>query len=120
MSKYVFTDEMAEISGFGGNYEAACRRMIVAGLEWLDSHPEADPKFHGYKDVFGILTEDNDDAKALSNAITKDEPDITGAMHQAAIQHIIWIKKNNKEGKSGWERYVEVKTKQKIEEDSNA
>ena len=44
MSKYVYTDNMSEISGFGGGYEAACRAMVVAGLEHLDANPQADRK----------------------------------------------------------------------------
>jgi hypothetical protein len=58
-----FTDDMREISGFGGGYEQQCRAMVLAGLDWLDAHPDADPKFHGYSGVYGIATEDNDDAK---------------------------------------------------------
>lgn len=113
MSKYQYTDDMGELSGFGGGYEATCRAMVVAGLEWLDAHPNADPKFHGYKDVFGLIAEDNEDAKALSEAvIDASGRDCTGAMHQQAIQHILWIRKN------GWDKYVEVKRKHKLEEDS--
>ena len=32
MSKYQYTDDMAEISGFGGGYESTCRAMVAAGL----------------------------------------------------------------------------------------
>lgn len=110
MSKYIFTDEMSEISGFGGGYEAECRAAVVRGLEWLDAHPEADPQFKGYKNVYGIINEENDDAKAMSDAIAPKGSDMTGAMHQAAVEHCLWIKMNS------WDRYVEVKTKQKIEE----
>ena len=100
MSKYVYTDDMSELSGFGGGYEATCRAMVVAGLEHLDAHPEADPKFHGYKGIYGIITEDNADAKALSEAVVKAaNGDCTGAMHQASISHVLWIRKN------GWDRY---------------
>ncbi len=99
---YEFTPEMGEISGFGGGYEETCRAMLKAGLEWLDANAEADPQFHGYKNVYGIISEDNADAKALSKAVVEAaKDDCTGAMHQAVITSILWIRKN------GWEKYVE-------------
>lgn len=99
---YDYTPEMGEISGFGGGYEARCRAMVKAGLEWFDAHPDADPKFHGFKDVYGLITEDNDHAKALSDAVTNapGADGCTGAMHQAAISHIFFVRKN------GWDAYV--------------
>lgn len=97
---YTFTPAMSEISGFGGSYEQACRDMLVAALRWLDAHPEADPKFSGYEGVYGVITEDNDDAKALSTAATAVCDDCTGAMHHAVISAALWIRKN------GWAVYV--------------
>ena len=98
--KYQYTDDMNEISGFGGGYETACRAMVVAGLEHLDANPTADPKFHGHEGIYGIITEDNDDAKALTAAVVAvTGGDCTGAMHQATVSHILWIRKN------GWDRY---------------
>lgn len=103
LGKYEYTDDMGEISGFGGDYEAACKAMVLAGLEWLDSHPNADPVFHGIKNVFGLIMEDNDDAKSLTEAMAKvpelkgDGP--TGAMMQAAVGHAMFIKVN------GWAKY---------------
>ena len=97
-----YTDDMDEISGFGGGYEAACRAMVLAGLDWLDAHPDADPKFHGLEGIYGIIQEDNADAKALSDAVVAaSSGDCTAAMHQAAIGHIFWIRNN------GWEKYAE-------------
>lgn len=99
-SKYVFTAEMGEISGFGGGYEQTCRNMLAAGLEWLDAHPKAAPKFMGFKGIYGVLADDNDDGKALSAAVVAGaDGDCTGAMHQAVISHCMFIRKN------GWERY---------------
>lgn len=100
MSKYQFNENMKEISGFGGEYEAMCRKMLVAALEWLDANPEASPQYKGYKDVYGVLADDNADAKALSKAATSVTEGATGAMHQAVITHALFIRKN------GWEKYV--------------
>lgn len=99
MRKY--TEQMAEISGFGGSYEEGCRSMVLAGLDWLDAHPGAEPKFSVYKNVYGLVNENNSDAKELSNVVAGAEPDCTGAMHHAAILHVLHIMD------AGWEKYVE-------------
>lgn len=105
-TKYLFTPGMSEISGFGGGYEQTCRNMVAAGMEWLDSHPDADPQFHGFKGVYGVIADDNPDAKALSDAVVAGSGgDCTGAMHQAAVSHCMFIRKN------GWTRYVEEMSK---------
>ena len=100
---------MSELSGFGGGYEATCRAMVVAGLEHLDANPKADPQFRGYKNIYGIITEENADGKALSDAVVKAaNGDCTGAMQQAAISHILWIRKN------GWDRYCAESRERRI------
>lgn len=99
--KRSFTDDMRQISGFGGGYEIACRKMVLAGLCWLDEHPEAEPKIHGWKGIYGVIEEDNADAKALSAVVMAACDGCSGAMHQAAMTTVLWIKAN------GWESYVE-------------
>lgn len=96
-------DEMkAEMSGFGGGYEKTCRSMLKAGLKWLEENPGADPKFQGYENIYGVITESNDDAKKLSKAVLDGSGgDCTGAMHQAVIETIFYIKKN------GIDKYLE-------------
>lgn len=121
---YEFTDEMDEISGFGGGYEACCRAMLKAGCEWWDAHPDADPKFKGNKDVFGVILEANADAEALTKAImdapikseegkeTTAGKEATGAMHHAVIQHCMMIRKN------GWDWYVDQMTNCKDDDET--
>ena len=100
MPRYSFTPDMGEISGFGGGYEQTCRNMLIAAVERLDAHPEADPQFHGFKGIYGVIQEDNEDAKALSKIVVgASGGDCTGAMHQAVISSALYIKKN------GWEKY---------------
>lgn len=95
-----WTDDMGEISGFGGGYENVCRAMVLAGIQWIDEHPDADPKFHGYNGIYGIITEDNDDAKALTAAVVAAaNGDCTGAMHQASVGHVMAYKR------LGWDEY---------------
>lgn len=99
--RYQFTPDMREISGFGGGYESTCRAMLAAGLSWLDDHPDASPEFKGFPGIYGVISEENDDAKAMTQAvIDAAEGDCTGAMHQATISAVLWIKAN------GWDAYV--------------
>ena len=93
---------MREISGFGGGYEEACRKLVIAGLEWFDQNPNKKPVFKGLKGVFGHLLEDNQDAIDMSNYIVKKAADdLTGAMMHAAHEHIRFVRQN------GWDKYVE-------------
>lgn len=101
-------DAMGEISGFGGDYEAVCRAMVLAGIAWIDAHPDADLQFQGFKNVFGLVTEESADARALVKAMM-DAPvpgvqervgdDCTGAMHHAAVNHVMAYKR------LGWQEY---------------
>lgn len=93
-------ESMGEISGFGGGYEQACRNMVLSGIAWLDEHPTATPEFAGFKNVYGVVTEENDDAKALTAAILAGSGgDATGAMHHASVQHCLAYKR------LGWDEY---------------
>jgi hypothetical protein len=94
---------MGELTGMGGGYEMQCREMLLAGLDWLDAHPDADPQFRGYKHIYGVLECDNADAKALSAAVCAGFDDITGAMHQCVCSAVVWIKHH------GWEKFCEAK-----------
>ena len=100
IARYKFKEGMGEISGFGGSYEKACRAMLDAGLRWFDDNPDANPQYKGFEGVYGILSEDNEDAKALSSAVTSVVDNCTGAMHQAVASSVLFIRKN------GWDKYV--------------
>ena len=111
--KYDWRDGMGEISGFGNDYEAACRSMLIRALEFWDEQGEDfDPKYHGFKDVTGICIDENEDAKKLDAAMMDAEiafgngerercgDGASGAMHQAVVSHAFYVRKN------GWENYV--------------
>ena len=100
MNKYLYPKEVDVISGFGSGYEDTCQKMVIRGMKWFDAHPKADPQFHGNKNIYGIITEDNQDAKDLTKTIMKGL-DATGAMHQACMSHIFYAHKN------GWKKYLE-------------
>lgn len=109
MGKYQWEDGMGEISGFGGGYEEACQKMLFAGLAWLDEHPTAEPKFRSAPGVYGLLDTENDDAREMSKAIVSAvEEDCTGAMHQAAVSHCLFVRRK------GWDEYVaQMKSREK-------
>lgn len=102
MSKYSYTDKCTEVSGLGGIYEEACKKMVISGVEWFDNNKNADPKFHGFEGVFGLVIEDNDQAKELTRHMNKSiNEEATGAMMQACLNHVMFVKQN------GWEKYIE-------------
>ena len=101
-SKYKYTDKCGEISGFGGSYEEACRDLVTAGMEWFDINPNADVKFKGMKNVFGLIHTDSEDAKRLDKHLCDSCKDLTGAMHQASVGHIL------KAQSVGWEEYIKL------------
>jgi len=99
--KWPWKEGMSQLSGFGGGYEEACQKMLRAGLQWLEENPEADPLVTHNPQIYDIVNEENQAAKDLSAAVMAAIPDCSGAMHQAAMSHCLYIKKN------GWENYVE-------------
>lgn len=108
MSKYQYTPEMNEISGFGGGYEEVCRKMVIAGLEWADAKGDADPRWKESEQIYGITIDENEDAKAMQNAMLKAaDNDCTGAMMQATMNHVLYVLKN------GWDKYVALMSEKK-------
>jgi hypothetical protein len=90
-----------DISGMGGGYEITCQLMLQQGLAYVKEHPDFDPRFMGFQGIYGILMDDNADAKALSTAITFGVDGCTGAQHQAVIGHLLHIKK------VGWDQHLQ-------------
>jgi len=102
--KYEYTKKCDEISGFGGSYEDACRRMVIRGMYWFDKHPKVNPKFSEYENIYGIIMDKTPSAKALMKHMTKDI-DCTGAMVQATINHCL------KAHHIGWKTYIKMMEK---------
>lgn len=107
-TKYPWTPDMGEISGFGGAYEAACLRMMYAGLAWLDARAETNAPAPTLEarvpaGVYGLFDPTSDDAKDLEKAILDEVPDCSGAMHQATMSICFYVAKN------GWPAFVEAK-----------
>jgi len=101
VSEKKFTKEMGEISGFGGSYEATCRKMLLNAVKYFEEHPDCNPIFKGFEGVYGLMMADNEDAKALNEAIMEGIDDATGMMHEAVVISALYIKKH------GWDKYVD-------------
>lgn len=109
--EYKHTEDMGEISGFGGGYEAVCQNMLDAGVKWLNEHPEANPDYKEFANIYGVTTDENDDMKALQDVLVKASGnDCTGAMMQAVSGRLMFIKKN------GWDKYCSELRKKEGEE----
>jgi len=76
--KYPYTDDMDEISGFGGEYEEACRTMLYAGMLWMEEHPDLPVSYSELVGVYGIVRSDTEGAKELDKALSASCPDMTG------------------------------------------
>lgn len=114
----LFTDDMGEVSGIAlrnPGYEADCRRMIMAGADWLAAHPNAEiaitkampagVAFTGnWEDVFeGDTPHGHELLQVLHRACCADRGDKRGPsalMMAGVIEHIRWIERH------GWEAYV--------------
>ena len=101
---------LPEISGFGGGYEAACRKMVRAGAEWLRAHPDAKIKADRIEGVYPDIWNPSPDLAAMQDAMAEAVGnDCTGAMVCAATHHAICIHK------IGWEKYAEELKKARAE-----
>lgn len=101
MSKYQYNEGCREISGFGGGYEDACRKMVIAGMEWWDEHPDAKVTYGQYENITGLTVNESDDCKALQNHMNEAiDKKATGAMMQAATNHVTAAHR------LGWEKYL--------------
>lgn len=108
-NKYQYTDKCREISGFGGEYEDTCRKMVIQGIEWLTSHSETNPAFRSLKNVIGLCFSENEDGEALHTAMTAGFEGLTGAMVHTCTNHVLAA------NKIGWEKYIEEMEKQEKE-----
>ena len=111
--RYRHTLDMGEISGFGGGYEACCQDMLEAGVVWLDRNKqkghEPNLQGHSFKNIYGIMIADSDDAKAMEKTVLEAaKGEATGAMHHAVMSRLFYIAKN------GWDSYcVELRKHEK-------
>ena len=108
MVKYRFEKTMREISGFGGDYEAECRKMLRRGLLWLDEHPEVKIE---YKNNSVFLPANQETADLETVVVGNSEP--SGAMLGTVLIHIYWIHNHS------WKEYMEKMIEEKTKEEEN-
>lgn len=96
---YEWEDGMGEISGFGGGYEAACRAMVKAGCEFLDSRPDLSPSFQESPQIFGVTLPDDQMKLVEEVMLAASGGDCTGAMMHACSRAVLAIKAK------GWDWY---------------
>lgn len=113
MNERRFTNDMAEISGLGGEYEECCRAMVLGGLRWIDANAGTDLKFSEMKNVYGIIRAAAEVSEQLCQAmadaavaVVGPEGGPTGAMLHACMNDIIWIVTRS------WDEYVRVRREQ--------
>lgn len=106
MKPFEFTEAMNEVTGYGGDYEAACRSAICAGAAWFASHAQECPLFVGGEP-------ENLAAQSLRRAIdaawfTQEDgrraqlrDHLTNTMFATAMVHVYYIAKH------GWNAYVD-------------
>jgi len=114
LERFPWTDDMREISGMGGGYENACRKMVSAGMAWLVDHKDGQkPEMGTYEGITGIAFARNDAGVSFSDAVGKAVEDCTGAMHQFSCAHA------KKAFEMGWPAYQEFMRELKRKEAAN-
>jgi hypothetical protein len=113
MIAFEFTEQMNEISGYGGAYERACRAAVCSGARWFAHHMTAHPQFGRWTMAHGLVNPINMDAHALLAAIEDTDfirddgvhvplaEQMTREMTQIALYHVLYI------AKKGWNAYVQ-------------
>ena len=93
MSKEFDWTDIPEISGFGGGYEALCRKMVEAGVKWLRAHYPSDAEF-GDSTKNGRFP-----VQRIKEACAEGFDDCSVAQVDTAYNHagFIW--------RYGWEKY---------------
>lgn len=80
--KIEWRDAMGEISGFGGDYEKQCHKMLFRGLAWLDAHP-------------GVVLYAEDQRSVMSTQLEEHVGAIEGgcsdAMLSIVLSHLAFI-----------------------------
>lgn len=97
--EYKHTEDMGEISGFGGGYEALCQQMLHNGVSFLAERSGADVTVLESPQIYGLVKLEGEDAKALEEAVMDGIDGATGAMHHAVMARLAYINKN------GWDAY---------------
>lgn len=100
-----------EVTGFGGGYEATTQKMIWNAVKFLSENKSAEIDSKQSNSFYGICLNEGKDGKDFDKAMMNGINDATGAMHQCATNHALYIAKN---GYYKW--YSELKTNRETKE----
>jgi hypothetical protein len=94
---------------------------MFRALNWLKNNAESkNPKFHGYKNITGVMVADNPDAKEMEEfALNHDkirEMGATGAMVQYSFTHAL---QRHRKGENGYFKEFENDPKRIFEFDED-
>lgn|SRR6185503_5283203 len=89
-------------SSMGADYETAMRRMLIAGIDYINQHPDCVPVFKEYNHIFGHIDDLNSDAQKLYNVVLAAEPNCSSAQMQEIMGYLTYIVQ------LGWEKFVEM------------
>ncbi len=97
-------NDIADLSGMGGDYERDCQKMLQAGYDWLLKQKKK-PNLTAttYDNVVGLFTPKSKDAKELSKVVGDVCNECTGAMHHQVMEHLFYISAN---GIEKWKKEV--------------
>ena len=111
--RYSFSETMNEISGYGGQYERACRAGTCAGADWFADHPREHPEFfYGTDAESDRVMAGNMAGHALLECIEQTDfirddgmhvpllEEMTEEMRHLILLHTLYIANH------GWNQYV--------------
>ena len=111
--KYKYSKMSREISGFGGDYEQACRDMVRAGMRWWDEHPKAEISFEQSNNIYGLTANESNDCKTLSEVMDASIGcGCSSAMMQACLNHLMYAHEH------GWDQYMEKMVEERPKEEN--
>lgn len=114
--EFEFTEQMNEISGYGGMYERACRIGVRTGAQWFASHLHAHPEFGQSSDTASFIQPLNEEGYGLLAAIEEADfvrddgvhvplaEQMTREMMSMVLFHTLYI------AKKGWNNYMKKMT----------
>jgi hypothetical protein len=100
MNKYQYTDKCANIH-CGDDSEPVCRKMVIAGVEWLDEHPDVNDGGESFR-------------KALVTASGRGIGGCESSLMLVSILHARRAKT------MGWDAYIQRLEQEAKKEEKNA
>lgn len=110
--EYAYTPDMASITTLGDGHDAppdlsgwdeeTCRAMVIAGVQYLDAHPNLDPVFNEFDGYEGLMVTANEEADRLVRVLQA-----VGGNAKIPMRLFTLIIRHTLAAKSlGWEEYA--------------